>query len=194
MTSLAAPTTTVLAEAASNPLLPNATFFVELVAFIIILVILWKYVVPPLSKAMSDRQEMIRKQVEQAKETELQLQKAQSKYDEAIEEARVNAAKIRDDARAQGAQILEELRTKAQAESDRIVERGREQLSAERDSLVRELRDDIGRLSVDLAARIVGESLANEAQQRGTIDRFLSQIDTVDGRLQSGGKQKAGSN
>ncbi len=72
------------------------------------------------------------------------------------------------------------------------MERGREQLSAERDALVRELRDDIGRLSVDLAARIVGESLADEARQSGTIDRFLAQVDTVDGRLQAGAKLPAG--
>lgn len=177
---MAAPTTAILAAETSNPILPNGTFFVELLAFVVILLILWKWVVPPLSKAMSDRQEMIRKQVEQAKQTEEQLAAAQSKYDAAIEEARIEASKIRDDARAQGAQILEELKAKAQAESDRVIERGREQLAAERDSLVRELRGDIGRLSVELAGRIVGESLADEARKRGTVDRFLTEIEATE--------------
>ena len=67
-----APTDTVLAEG-NNFLVPNATFFAELVAFLIILGILWKYVLPPITRALDDRQEMIRKQAEEADATKAKL-------------------------------------------------------------------------------------------------------------------------
>ena len=62
---------------------------------------------------------------------------------------------------------------KAREESDRIIAAGREQLAAERQTIVRELRAEVGTLAVDLAGKIVGESLADEARRRGTVERFL---------------------
>ena len=53
-----------MASGGGNFLVPNFTFVVELLAFLIILYVLGKYVIPPINKAMSDRQERIRKQFE----------------------------------------------------------------------------------------------------------------------------------
>jgi F-type H+-transporting ATPase subunit b len=66
---------------------------------------------------------------------------------------------------------------KAQEERDRIIAAGNEQLAAERQTIIRELRAEVGTLAVDLASRIVGESLADEARQRGTVERFLSDLE-----------------
>jgi F-type H+-transporting ATPase subunit b len=68
---------------------------------------------------------------------------------------------------------------KAREESDRIIAAGKEQLAAERQTIVRELRADVGTLAVDLASRIVGESLADEARRRGTVDRFLRDLEAA---------------
>ena len=68
---------------------------------------------------------------------------------------------------------------KAREESDRIIAAGKEQLAAERQTIVRELRTEVGTLAVDLAGRIVGESLADEARQRGTVERFLTELDAA---------------
>lgn len=172
-------------DAAQIFLIPNGTFLAELIAFALILFVLYRYVVPPLQRAMRDRQETIRRQLEEGKEAEERLKAAEGEYQKAIAEARTEAARIRDDARAQGQHIIDELKAKAQTEADRVLERGREQLTADRATLVRELRQDIGRLSVELAERIVGESLADEARRRGTVERFLDGLQTIDGRLRS---------
>lgn len=174
---------TVLASEGGGDLflVPNGTIIAELIAFLIILFILHRYVVPPLQRALTDRQKMIAKQVEESKEATERLEAAEQKYQEALDEARTEAARIRDDARAQGQQILEELRRKAQAEQERIVAQGREQLSAERQQLVAELRAELGRLAVELAGRIVGESLEAEARRSGTVERFLSELEQTEG-------------
>jgi F-type H+-transporting ATPase subunit b len=161
----------------SNFLVPNATFIAELVAFLIILGILWRYVVPPVSKALTDRQEIIRKQMEDADNAKKALADAQTEYKKAMTEAASAGAQVREEARADAAAIREEMLARAREEADRIIASGRDQLVAERQNIVRELRSDIGSLAVELASRIVGESLADEARQRGTVERFLTEMD-----------------
>ncbi len=170
---------TVLAE--SNFLVPNATFIAELVAFAIILWVLSKYVVPPVQKAMRERQELIRGQIEESRQAHEQLAKAEAEYQRALTEARAEAAKIRDGARADADRLREELRAQAQEEADRIRERSAEQLVTQRQQVVNELRAEIGRLAVTLAGRIVGESLEDAARRQRTVDRFLGELEQMAG-------------
>jgi F-type H+-transporting ATPase subunit b len=155
---------------------PNATFFAELIAFLIILGILWRYVLPPVTKALDERQEIIRTQMEEAEATKVKLAATEADYKKKLQEASTIAAQIRDEARADAAAIRDEILAKAREESDRIIAAGRHQLEAERAATVRQLRSEVGTLAVDLASRIVGESLEDEARQRGTVDRFLSEL------------------
>jgi F-type H+-transporting ATPase subunit b len=69
-------------------LLPNATILVELVIFLLILFVIWRYVVPPIRKATQERQEMIRRQVEESRQAKERLEQADAAYREALSEAR----------------------------------------------------------------------------------------------------------
>jgi len=175
-------TTTVLA---GNFLIPNGTFIAELIAFAIILGVLWRFVLPPVSKAMNERQDLIRSQLEEGRQASERLKQAEADYRKAIDEAKSAAAAIRDQARADASSIREELLERAQQERDRIIETGREQLVNERQALVRELRAELGTLSVELASRILGEALAEEARRRGTVDRFLAELQTEEAGTRS---------
>jgi F-type H+-transporting ATPase subunit b len=168
---------TVAAEGGGNLfLIPNATFFVELVIFLIVLAVLWRYVVPPVKRAMNERQEMIRRQIAESREASKLLAEAQARYSEAVAQARIEAAKIREAARADAQQIKEEMRQQAEQEVARIRARGEEQLATQREQVIRELRSELGSLAVTLASRIVGESLADEARRAGTVDRLLAEL------------------
>ncbi|MGH3914498.1 MAG: F0F1 ATP synthase subunit B [Pseudonocardiaceae bacterium] len=160
-------------------LIPNATFFIELAIFLAILFVIWRYVIPPVKKAMNDRQEMIRGQIEESERARQRLQEAETRYSEALAEARVEAAKIRETARADAQAIKDEMRQQAEQEVARIQQRGEEQLVTQREQVVRELRAEVGRLAVSLAGRIVGESLADDARRAGTVDRFLDELDAM---------------
>lgn len=157
-------------------LIPNATFFVELVIFLIVLGVVWRYVVPPVKRAMTERQEMIRRQIEESGQARTRLAEAQARYSEALAEARVEAAKIRESARADAQEIKDEMRQQAEQEVARIRQRGEEQLATQREQVVRELRGELGKLAVTLAGRIVGESVADDARRAGTVDRFLDEL------------------
>jgi F-type H+-transporting ATPase subunit b len=167
-------------HADGNFLVPNATFIAELVAFVLILLILWRYVVPPIQKAMRERQDMIHREVEDSEKAKERLAEAQSEYQRALNEARVEAAQIRESARAEAQQVVEELRTQAQDEQARIVARGEEQLQQQRTQVVRDLRGEIGSLAVELSEKIVGQRLSDDAQVRATVDSFLADLEQRD--------------
>jgi F-type H+-transporting ATPase subunit b len=158
-------------------LLPNATFFVELAIFLAILFVIWRYVVPPVKSAMAERQDMIRRQIDESEQARKRLQEAETRYKEALAEARVEAAKIREAARADAQAIKDEMRQQAEQEVARVRQRGEEQLAMQRERVVRELRAEVGRLAVELAGRIVGESLADDARRAGTVDRFIAELE-----------------
>lgn len=168
-------------EAATNNfLLPNATFIVELLVFVLILWIIWKYILPYIQGPIAKRQQIIDQQMEDADEAKRKLADAEAKYRDALNEARTEAAQIRDGARAEGQRIVDEMRETAQTESARIVARGEEQLNNQRGAIVRELRGEIGGLAVELSERIIGERLAEDAAVRATVDSFLADLESSD--------------
>jgi F-type H+-transporting ATPase subunit b len=177
----------ILAAESSNPLLPPVgEIVVGTITFAILAAVMIKFVVPRFEQIFVARREAIEGGIERAEAMQAEAKAALEQYRAQLADARGEAAQIRDAARAEGQQILEELRTQAQEESARIVARGEEQLAAQRQQIVHELRGQIGTLAVDLAGRVVGESLADDARRSGTVDRFLTELDgmatTGDGR------------
>jgi F-type H+-transporting ATPase subunit b len=169
-----------------NPLLPPlGEIIIGTIAFAVVVVVLFKLVAPRFEEVFRARREAIEGGIERAETMQAEAKAALEQYRAQLAEARTEAAQIRDAARAEGQQILEELRAQAQEESARIQARGQEQLAANRQAVVNELRGQIGALAVELAGKVVGESLADEARRRGTVDRFLDQLDAMtasDGR------------
>jgi F-type H+-transporting ATPase subunit b len=172
------PDVLVAAGDTTNFLVPNATFIFEVVAFLLILWILKRYVLPPVNKAMTARQEMIRKQIDDGREAKERLDAAEAEYREALVQTRTDAARIRDEARAQGQAIIDELRQRAQEEADRVSAREQARLEAERQQIVAQLRNEVGQIAVELAGRIVGESLSDDARQRRVVERFIEDLES----------------
>src|SRR6476661_200258 len=166
--------------AAGNFLVPNATFIAELVAFLLIIAIISKYILPPVQKAMRERQQMIAQQVEDADNAREKLAEAEAAYKNALTEARVEAAQIRENARAEAQRTIEELRTQAQEESARIIARGEEQLTRQRTAIVRDLRAEIGTLAVELSEKIVDQRLSSDDNVRATVDSFIAGLQAQD--------------
>lgn len=163
------------------PILPQLSELIfGIVVFAGILFVIWKYVVPKLEQAYEERTAAIEGGMEQAAEVQKQAEEAKSQYEAQLAEARAEAAGIREDARSQGAQIIAEMRGQANAESERIIDSAHKQTEAERQQAQVELRSHVGRLSTDLAGKIVGESLEDETRQRGIVERFLANLESGD--------------
>src|SRR3954462_5292282 len=162
----------ILAAEEHNPLIPPwGEIIVGTIAFAILYLVLAKFVFPQMEKTFVARREAIEGGIERAEAMQAEAKAALEQYRAQLAEARTEAAQIRDAARAEGQQIIEQLRAQAQEESSRIVARGEEQLAASRQQVVTELRGQLGALAVELAGKVVGESLADEARRRGALAR-----------------------
>jgi F-type H+-transporting ATPase subunit b len=168
------------AEATPNPIVPIwQELVIGVVAFALLCYILMKYVFPQMEATFQARVEAIEGGIRRAEVAQAEANALLEQYRAQLAEARTEAQAIRDEARAEGAQILADLRADAQAEAARIVQRGEEQLLAARESIIAELRGDIGRISVDLASKIIQENLADDARAAATVERFMVELEAT---------------
>src|SRR5579884_3249867 len=167
--------TVVLAagDKTNNFLIPNGTFFFELLCFLVVLWVLGKKILPRLSAAIEKRQATIRQQFEDAKED---AERARQEYQDALAETRREISRLREEANAEKAQILEEARTSAREEANAIAESERAKLVTERQQILLSLRNEIGELAFTLSEKIVHESLRSEERQRQLVEDFIAGV------------------
>jgi F-type H+-transporting ATPase subunit b len=169
---------TVLAAEELNPLVPHVSeIVVGTIAFGLLLWVLAKTVYPQFEKIYAERTDKIEGGLRRAEEAQEQAAALKRQYEEQLAGLRAEAARIRDDARAEGNQIKAELRAQAEEEAARIRQQGEAQLAAQREQTVRQLRGEVGGLSIQLAERIIGSSLADDDRRRSTVDAFLAELD-----------------
>ncbi len=170
-------------KATHNPIIPAwQEIVVGGIAFVLLCIVLMKFVFPRMEQTFQARVDAIEGGIKRAEAAQAEANQLLDQYRAQLAEARTDAAKIRDDARADAEGIRQDILVKAREESDRIIAAGKEQLAAERATIVRELRAEVGTIAVDLASKIVGESLADEARRKGTVDRFLSGLESAGAR------------
>ncbi|MEH1013904.1 F0F1 ATP synthase subunit B [Micromonospora sp. CPCC 206060] len=166
-----------------NPIVPIwQELVVGGVAFALLCFVLMKFVFPRMEQTFQARVDAIEGGIKRAEAAQAEANQLLEQYRAQLAEARTDAAKIRDDARADAEGIRADVLAKAREESERIIAAGKEQLAAERATIVRELRAEVGTLAVDLASKIVGESLADEARRKGTVERFLTGLESAGAR------------
>ena len=170
----------ITAEGSPNPLIPAGYDIIwSLVVTVIIGFFFFKYLLPKLNAVLDERAAKIEGGLELAEKAQAEAAEAKAETDRELAAARKEAAGIREEANSDGAQIVAEARTKAQAEAARIAENAQRQIEAARQSAVVSLRADVGSLATELASRIVGESLADDARQSRVVDRFLDELETT---------------
>jgi len=166
------------AEEKINPLIPHtAELIVGAIAFTLLFLTLRKFVVPMFEKAYTDRTNAIQGGMERAEKAQLDAQRALNQYNDQLSKAREEAQTLREEARVQGAAIIEDLRTKAQEEAARITATAHASIEAERQQAIASLRNEVGTLAVELASKIVGEALDDQARQSRVVDRFLEDLE-----------------
>jgi F-type H+-transporting ATPase subunit b len=167
---------------AAYPIIPHpAEIIVGLIAFAVLYWVIKTKVVPRFEEAFRARTEAIQGGMERAESAQREAQEALEQYRSQLAEARHEAARLREEAREQAAAIGVEIRTKAAEDAERIIRTAREQIESDRQTAFLQLRGQIGSLATDLAGRIVGESLEDEARQRRVVDRFLAELDGASG-------------
>ena len=163
-----------------GPLLPEhvSEIFVGIALFLIVWWVLAKKVIPTFEKTYEERTAAIAGGIEKAEKAQLEAAKALDEYKAQLSNAREEANRIREEAKAQGAAIVADMRQQAQEESARMLANAKTQIEAERVQAVEQIRSEIGGLATTLAGRIVGESLEDDERARRTVDRFLADLES----------------
>ncbi|WP_222706406.1 F0F1 ATP synthase subunit B [Aeromicrobium terrae] len=166
-------------EEKNNFLVPNATFLFELVSFAIILFVLWKWILPPINNAMTERQNKIKAQFEEAEKLKAEAQAAEAENQSQLAEARAEASRIREEAREQGAQIVAQHREQAVVEAERITSAAQAQIEVERAQALAQLKNEVGTIATTLAGRIVGESFDDDERSKRSVDEFIAGLESA---------------
>ena len=165
------------AEAGPSPILPHpAEIVVGLVAFSILFILLRTKAVPKFEQAYKERTDAIQGGLERAEIAQRDAAAALQMYNTQLADARGEAAKLREEARAEGSVILEQMRTTAQ-EATRITSAARASIEAERQQAFNSLLNEVGTIATQLASKIVGEALDDQVRQSRVVDRFLEEIE-----------------
>lgn len=151
----------------SNFLIPNGTFFFVLIIFLIVLGVIGKFVVPSIVKVLGEREEMVTKTgKDNRKAAELEAA-ADSDYDREMAAARTEASGIRDEARAQGRKVLDDMRGRANGEAEAALQQAAAELKQQSDGIAVELRSSVETLSSTLASRVLGVSVSSSSMSAG---------------------------
>jgi F-type H+-transporting ATPase subunit b len=128
-------------------------------------------------KAYAERSAAIEGGIARAEVAQAEAKSALEQYTRQLASAQDEAQALREAARVQGAAIVEELRAKAQEEATRITAAAHASIEAERQQAITSLRNEVGALAVELASKIVGEALDDQARQSRIVDRFLDDLE-----------------
>ena len=165
-------------EGEPNPLLPHLSeLIVGTIAFVLLFLFLRAKVFPVFERTFAERRDAIEGGMERAQAAEEEAKETLAQYREQLADARHEAARLREDAREQGAAIIAEMRAQAQAEGRRLTEQAHHQIEADRVQALNQLRTQVGSLATDLAGRIVGETLEDDDRARRVVDRFLDDLE-----------------
>jgi ATP synthase F0 subunit b/ATP synthase F1 delta subunit len=155
------------------------TFIGQLVGFAVIVWLVVRYVVPPVRRMMTARQETVRQQLKDSAAAADRLKEASQAHSKAVEDAKVEAQQVVEEAREDAKRIAEQLQAQAGIDAERIKEQGARQVELMRAQLTRQLRLELGHESVCQAGELVRNYVADAAQQSATVDRFLDELDAM---------------
>ena len=167
-------------EATAPPVLPAwGELIFGLIAIAILYYVVATRVVPRLEQIFAERTAAIEGGIKKAEIAQAEAAQALQQYRDELAEARAERARIIQHAAEEAAVIAAEIRQRAQDDATRITASATQQIQAERQQALVQLRAEVGTLAVDLASRIVGESLQDPARQSGVVDRFLAELEAA---------------
>ncbi len=182
---------TLAAATTTNPLIPaSSELIIGIIVFVVVFGVLGKMLLPRIIKILEDREDAIEGGIHRAEQAQAEAAAMREEYRAQLAEASRDAARQREAAQEEKAQIIAEAREQAQAEARRILEGAQTQIAAERQQALQSLRAEVGALATELASRIVGESLAETARQGRMIDRFLAEMEGSDATTATTGSHR----
>ncbi len=156
---------------------PVDELVVGIIAFLVVFGVLGKLALPGIKKTLAERTESIEGGLAAADVAQAEAQQLLDEYKAALASAREEAAAIRTQAQADRAAIIEEARSEARTAAAAVTAAAEAQLAADRSQATSALTRQVGEIAVDLASKVVGQSLTDDARVRATVDAFIADLE-----------------
>ena len=169
--------------ASSNFLVPNGTFVVELIEFVIVILVLGKFVLPRLNDIMAQRQATIKQGLADAEDAKRRATEAEEEYKRIVGEARTQARSVVEEANKMAEQARGERRAQADAEYERIVGSAQAEIDAQTRRANENLRQQAADLAITVAEKVLGEGIDRNAQS-ALINRTIDEVAATSGASQ----------
>ncbi|HVG65087.1 MAG TPA: F0F1 ATP synthase subunit B [Actinomycetota bacterium] len=161
-----------------NPIFPATNELVwGTIAFLLLLFLMYRTVFPSINKAYKDRRANIEGKLEQAEREREEAEQLLEHYRRRLRDAEDETQRILEEARSNAERVRRDLLAKAETDAGRELDRARQAIRAERDQAIRQLRNEVGTLAVELATRVVGDSLDRDRQLR-LVDEYIEELGT----------------
>lgn len=165
----------LLANSLTSPAI--GTIFWSVLIFLMFFFLLTKFAWKPVLGAIKAREEMIKGSLESAEKAREEMKKLQSDNEAILKKAREEREEILKEARDVRDRLISEAKMRATEEAEKLVEKARTGIESEKRKALSEIHEQVAKLSVEIASRLLGQKLQQSGEQSKLIDNYLKEID-----------------
>ena len=151
-----------------------------LIAFIVLVIVLWKFGWPMFEGMLEKREKTIAEALQKSEEARIESERVLAEYQKQLAEARSQSAQIIADAMQTGEAVEANIKKRAEEEAASMIEKARTAIEAEKKAAMVDLQSSVADLSVDVATRLVGTDLS-DAEHRAIIERYVNEAGSFNG-------------
>jgi len=159
-----------------NPM--TSTIFWSIVVFVIVIIVLWKFVLKPINNMISKRQEEIREKIDNADRQSTEAQKYLEEQKKNIDLSRIEAKKIIDESKDIARKIKEEIEAKAGDKSRVMIEEALAEIRSEKKRSINEVKNEIVEIALAASRKIVSRNLSGEDHKK-LIEDSLKELEKI---------------
>ena len=149
----------------------------SLIILVIVAVFFYKFFMPKFNAIFDERAAKIEGNIAKAEQAKKDADEAKAKYEAQLSTARVDAAKIRDDARAEASHIISDARSRAESDAAQITASAQRSIESQQQQAIVSLKGEVGALATALAGEILGAKLEDNDVQSSMIDSMIDDLD-----------------
>ena len=146
------------------------------IAFIVVLILLKKFAWGPILKAISDREDHIEESLQMATNVKKEMHDLQASNEKLLQDARNERDSMLKDARTIKDEIITEAKTQAGEEANKMINNAREAIQNEKMAALVTLKNEVGKLSLEIAENVIRERLSDDKKQNELVSKLLSEV------------------
>ena len=160
-----------------NPLIPDpGLLFWMVLSFGVVFFLLAKFGFPVITKAINERKEFIEMSLLSAKEANERLANIQAESEKLLSDAKAQQKDIITGAMQEKQRIVQAAQEEAQNSANQMIEEARQSIQAEKERALQDVRKEVASLALDIAEKVIGERMKDDATQRETIEHLIDKL------------------